>query len=316
MRIRAKIVLVVLPLIITTLLLAGISSYASAANGITRLAREFLDFKATELRKYAEGQWQLLVENGFAGRPEYVAATKQAVAAYARSVSRSATEVTAAFDADGNLVMQTADLTVRPDELDGVKRLVASRTTDLQTDLRLDGEGRVAKGFFFEPFGWYVMITDERDTFYSDVNRITYQTGIILGASSILAIVMLVVFARYLTSPLTRVVVTMRDIITYNDLTERVAGGIPRRDGRAGAHLQHHGGRAREGVQQDQDLRLRRGRGPQARAEDPQHLPDVRAAARDRLGHQEPGAGPASARTGSSRCCSRTSAASRRSPRA
>ncbi len=222
MRIRAKIVLVVLPLIITTLLLAGISSYASAANGITRLAREFLDFKATELRKYAEGQWRLLVENGFAGRQEYVEATKQAVAAYARSVSRSATEVTAAFDAAGNLVMQTADLTVSADELEGVRRVVASRTTDLQTDLRVGGEDRVAKGFFFEPFGWYVMITDERDTFYSDVNRITYQTGVILGVSSILAIVMLVVFARYLTGPLTRVVVTMRDIITYNDLSERV----------------------------------------------------------------------------------------------
>jgi len=222
MRIRSKIVLVVLPLIITTLLLAGISSYASAANGITRLAREFLDFKATELRKYAEGQWRLLVENGFSQRPEYVEATKQAVAAYARSVSRSGTEVTAAFDSAGNLAMQTADLAVSADERDAVRRLFAEGSTELQTDFRVGGKERVAKGFPFEPFGWYVLITEERDTFYNDVNRITYQTGAILGVSSILAIVMLVVFARYLTSPLTRVVTTMRGIITYNDLSERV----------------------------------------------------------------------------------------------
>jgi adenylate cyclase len=222
MKIRAKIVLVVLPLIITTLLLAGISSYASAANGITRIAREFLDFKASELRKYADGQWRLLVDNGFSTRPEYVEATKQAVEAYARSVSRSATEVTAAFDAEGRVVMKTRDLVLSPDETAAVRKLAGERRSDLLTDFRADGRERVAKGFYFDPFGWYILITEERDTYYSDVNRITYQTGIILGASSVLAVLLLVVFARYLTSPLTRVVTTMRDIITYNDLSERV----------------------------------------------------------------------------------------------
>ena len=222
MRIRSKIVLVVLPLIITTLLLAGISSYFSATNGITRVAREFLDFKATELRKYADGQWRLLVENGFSDRPEYVAATKEAVAAYARSVSRSATEVTAAFDPDGDLVMKTADLVVADGEREAVRRMVSARSTDLQTDVRLGGRDRVAKGFFFEPFAWYILITEERDTFYRDVYRITYQTLAILGASSVVAILMLVLFARYLTGPLTRVVITMRNIITSYDLSARV----------------------------------------------------------------------------------------------
>ncbi len=222
MRIRSKIVLVVLPLIITTLLLAGISSYFSAANGITRVAREFLDFKATELRKYAEGQWRLLVDNGFSERPEYVAATKDAVTAYARSVSRSATEVTAAFDVNGNLLMSTADLAVTADERERVRALALARNTDLQTDVRLGGSDRVAKGFFFDPFAWYLLITEERDTFYRDVYRITTQTLAILGVSSVVAILMLVAFARYLTGPLTRVVVTMRDIITSYDLSARV----------------------------------------------------------------------------------------------
>jgi hypothetical protein len=98
-----------------------------------------------------------------------VAATKEAVEAYARSVSRSATEVTAAFDADGSLVMSTAELAVEPAERDALRRMVAARTTDLQTDVRVGGRDRVAKGFFFDPFGWYLLITEERDTFYREV---------------------------------------------------------------------------------------------------------------------------------------------------
>ena len=79
MSIRAKIILIVLPLILTTLLLTGISSYFSATAGITQIATEFLGFKAAELEKYATSQWSLLVENNFTDRPDYVAATQKAV---------------------------------------------------------------------------------------------------------------------------------------------------------------------------------------------------------------------------------------------
>ena len=86
MSIRLKIILIVLPLIFTTLLLTGISSYFSATNGITHIAKEFLGFKATELEKYAASQWSLLVENNFTERPDYVIATKKAVEDYARGI--------------------------------------------------------------------------------------------------------------------------------------------------------------------------------------------------------------------------------------
>jgi hypothetical protein len=62
MSIRLKIVLVVIPLVIATLLLTGISSYFSASSGITRIAKDFLGFKAQELRNNAESQWGLLVD--------------------------------------------------------------------------------------------------------------------------------------------------------------------------------------------------------------------------------------------------------------
>ncbi|MGA2477473.1 MAG: adenylate/guanylate cyclase domain-containing protein, partial [Spirochaetia bacterium] len=74
MSIRLKIVLIVVPLIVATLLLTGISSYFAATAGISRIAKDFLGFKAQELQKQAESQWGLLVSNKLTDRPEMVAA--------------------------------------------------------------------------------------------------------------------------------------------------------------------------------------------------------------------------------------------------
>ena len=60
----------------------------AARNGITRVATNFLMFKAEELRNYAETQWKLLEDNQLAGNPEFVAVSKTAVESFARSLLR------------------------------------------------------------------------------------------------------------------------------------------------------------------------------------------------------------------------------------
>jgi adenylate cyclase len=221
MSIRLKIVLIVLPLIITTLLLTGASSFFSATNAITGIATEFLGFKAAELQKYAESQWLLLVENNMTERPAMVEATQAAIESYANSIIRSITEVIFALDDDLDIAMQTGDLTIEEDERAALRRIVESRTGDLITP-RISGKERVAKGFYFEPFGWYMVVSEQRDTFYSRVNQITQRTGIILIVAIILGVVMVLIFAGYLTNPLTRVVQAMEKIISTNDMSSRV----------------------------------------------------------------------------------------------
>lgn len=221
MSIRVKIVLIVLPLIITTLLLTGASSFFSATNAITGIAKEFLGFKAAEFQKYAESQWLLLVENNMTERPSMVAATQAAIESYADSIVRSATEVIFALDSQLEVVMQTVELTVEEGEREALQQIVESRTADLITP-RISGVERVAKGFYFEPFDWYILVSEQRDTFYSQVNQITQRTGIILVAAIILGVIMVLVFAGYLTNPLTRVAQAMEKIISTNDLSNRV----------------------------------------------------------------------------------------------
>ena len=221
MRIRAKIISIVLPLIVVTLTLAGFSAYFASASGISEIARNFLGFKAEELEKYTENQWKLLVDNNFTGRSDMVEATKSGVEAFAYSIIRSNTELILAFNIDGKVEMQTGDIEISSIELRQIRLLINEQSIDLQ-EITLGSKERVGKGYWFEPFGWYVLVTEERDTFYSSVNRITTQTIGITVVGVLVAIIMLAWLAHFLTKPLNNVVNAMKDIIADNDLSQRV----------------------------------------------------------------------------------------------
>ncbi len=221
MSIRLKIILVVVPLVLAALALAGVSSYFSASGGITAIGREFLGFKSEELRNNAESQWSLLVENGFTTRPEMVAATKSAVESYARSLVRSRTEIIFAVGPDGSVAMASAPVRPSPAESARLAELAAAKSTGLLS-LSVAGRERVAKGFWFEPFQWYVLATEERASFYGSVDQIAWRTAIIVAVAIAAAVVLVLLFASYLTRPITRVVRTMESIISTNDLSQRV----------------------------------------------------------------------------------------------
>jgi hypothetical protein len=196
MSIRLKIILVVLPLIIVTLLLAGVTSYFSATNGITRVAKEFMDFKAYELEKYAYSQWDLLVENNLTDRPEMVLATQQGVESFARSIIRSDTEIILAVDEKGVVQMATSPIEIKPEEISFIKQAAQERKTQLLTPV-LGGVERVARGFYFEPFRWYFLVTEEKSAYYRDVNKITQQTIYLLAGASIAAVLLLWILPRF-----------------------------------------------------------------------------------------------------------------------
>ncbi len=216
--IRVKIVLVVLPILLVAIVLAGMSSYFVAARAVTRVATEFLDFKASELEKYAESQWNLLVENGVADRPDMVAAAKAGVESFAVSILRSPTELILGVGTDGALAFRTSAVDISPEEA----FRASERTGRGFFTLTLGGTDRVASGFPFGPFGWYVLVTEDRAAFYGDVETITRTTLGILAASLLVAAILLLLFVRYLTGPLTVVAEAMRRIIDSGDMSERV----------------------------------------------------------------------------------------------
>jgi len=221
MSIRAKIVLIVLPLIIAPLLVTGYVSSLSARNGITRVATSLLRFKQEELLSYASSQWSLLVSNNLVGNEEFVEASKDAVQSFARNMVRSATELILAVDAGGNVVMATGEIELTAAETESLQALLAEEAFGWQ-QLALGGSERVAQVAPFEAFGWNILVTEQREAFYQTINQMYLQTGIILSVSSALAVALLLVFSYLLTQPLKNVVGAMRDIISTSDLSKRV----------------------------------------------------------------------------------------------
>jgi adenylate cyclase len=221
MSIKFKIIFIVLPLLIATLLLTGISSYFLARTGITRVANDFLGFKTEELKKNAEYQWNILLENNLTNQSVFIEGAKAGILSFAKSLIKRPTELILAFDDNANLVLETNPIEIRENEKIKLKQLVKNQETKLVEPV-LNGISRVSTGFYFQPFKWYFLVTEQKDIFYQEVNWMTSQSLIILGASLLVALILLWIFAVYLTRPLIKVVATMKDIIKYNDLSERV----------------------------------------------------------------------------------------------
>ncbi|HUX37541.1 MAG TPA: HAMP domain-containing protein, partial [Rectinemataceae bacterium] len=221
MSIRSKIILIVLPLLIASVVLSGMSSYFVAASSMTRVTTELLEFKSSELQKYADGQWQLLVQNGVAGREDMVVAAQAAIGAFAGSILRSPTEEIIAIDGTGKVAMRAGG----SDPLDAEKPALASIVTGGGSSfgrVHIGGVERVAAWFPFSPFSWSIFVTEERSVFYGAVEGILRTSLAILGASAAVAVVVLLLLAGYLTRPLEKVSAAMRRIIESNDLSSRV----------------------------------------------------------------------------------------------
>jgi len=221
-RIRTKIIWIVLPLLFATLLITGIISSESARSGITRIAVSALGFKAQQLNKYMESQWDLLVTNKLSTNPDYITVAKNAVQSYANTIIGSPTELIFAVDSQGAVQMSTSPVRMSASEQRHVAELYKNNYIGW-VDLMVGAKERVGQTFFFTPFGWYVFVTNEKAIFFQEVTNITIQSIVVLLVSAVLSLVLLIIFSLYLTRPITTVVGAMRNIITYNDLSSRVA---------------------------------------------------------------------------------------------
>jgi adenylate cyclase len=221
MSIRLKIILVVMPLIMAAVVLAGMSSYFVAASAVTKIATESLAFKASEIENYANVQWNLLVENGFVGRADMTAAAQAAVESFARSVLRDETESIIAVDSSGATRMRAGAAVPLPSEQGALAALFASGERGFET-FSLGGAKRVAFCFPFRPFGWTILVTEERGVFYGAVETIARTSLGILVAATLLSVLLVLILARFMTRPLEALTAAMQRIIDESDLAQRV----------------------------------------------------------------------------------------------
>lgn len=224
MKIRTKIIAVVIPILFVTLGISGLWAYLSATSGITKIALDLLVNKVEVLEKEADKQWSYVEDLNYKENPEYVEVTKAGITLFAINMIKSKTEITElifAFDKNINITMKTGEIILSNDEKTSLSELFSSQSKELQ-EFSIAGIERVGMGFYFEPFDWYYIVTEEKKTFYQDVERITWQTGILLLSSCALAFIVLFFIINSLIKPLIVLRDTMREIISSGNLDKRV----------------------------------------------------------------------------------------------
>ncbi|MBI9106510.1 MAG: HAMP domain-containing protein [Spirochaetales bacterium] len=221
MKIRARLILIVLPLLVASVLITGIFASYSARSGMTRLAMSSLGFKSEEMEKYMNNQWTLLVDNGFGDKPEYVEVAKSAVLSYAFTLIRSDSELVFAVDKTGEVVMKTSDFEISAEETEALVEYLSPDEVGWVSFVLSDAD-RVGQLFYFPAFEWWVFLTEDSSNFYREVTEMLNQNYIILGASIAVSLILLLVLASYVTGPLTRVSSAMQGIIKDNDLSRQV----------------------------------------------------------------------------------------------
>ena len=224
MRIRTKLIIVMLPLTVLSMLVIGTSSALSARSGITRVAIEFLAFKAEQLESYAGEQWDLLVNNGLEDREDLRAVSRQSVVSRAIEMIRSQGELIMALEADSSIAFSTRPIgreQLRPDEWHHLQTLAREEYRGW-VELTIRDEPRVGYAFAFPPFDWEVLVTEASETFYATVSEIIRRSIVITLLVVAAASTALIVLSNVLTRPLGNMVGMLQHIIDRGDLTTRV----------------------------------------------------------------------------------------------
>ena len=221
MKIRAKMIIMVLPLIVTPLVVSAIIATFSARNSITTVATRFLQFKAEGIVDYADGQISLLAQSGLEENPAYIDAAKSAIQSFAVNSIRGETELIFALTKEGEVDISTTPLDLAEQDRRSLLSLTRNGSEGWNT-IELAGTVRIIHLAEIPTLDWHLFVTDEWDTFYSATNRIVLQMGVILAISLALSVTLLVAFALYFTRPIRGMVSTMNSIIQTRDLSGRV----------------------------------------------------------------------------------------------
>lgn len=219
MKISSKVLLVVLPLLIFPSILIGLTSYISAKNGITKVAKEFLSYKVAELYKYCIRQEGILIDTGLALVGDYRELAQRSAEEYAKLIKLSETGYFMAFNSDGKVIFPSEKL----DSVAGYNFFseIKSKKTGL-INFNLEEKNRVGYFIYFQPWDWYLLLSENEDVFFQDANNIRTQVVYTICLTLIFAIGFILLFIKKLTNPIKNVVRTMKDIMTSNDLSKRV----------------------------------------------------------------------------------------------
>lgn len=214
MSIRSKLLIIFLSILLTSLFVSGVLSVYAARSGLTSVAARLLGFKAEELKKYMDNQWQLLEGNDLVGRPGYVEAYRESMRSFATTLVRTEDELILALAPSDEIVFSTSEVDLRDFDFDPATGWI---------EVSVAGTPRVGYSFYFGPLSWRVLVTDSADSFYESVNAIVSRGAAVFGVTLLLATIIVIVTARLIANPLVVLSRAMHLVVETGNLNARVA---------------------------------------------------------------------------------------------
>ena len=193
MKIRSKVLLVVLPLLIFPAFLIGYTGFISAKNGITKVTKEFLSYKITEMYKFCSRQEDILVETGLADEGDYREIAKRSAAEYAEIIRLSETGYFMATNSSGRVIFPE-DIGSDISDQDFFENF--SKDAGGLITFNFNGENRIGFYLYFEPWDWFILLSERSDVFYENANNIRKQVVYTIAATVIFAVGIILFFVK------------------------------------------------------------------------------------------------------------------------
>lgn len=217
--IRYKILIIVIPLLMGSMIILTIISIGFSRNGINKIAKEFLGYKINEIIQKCNNDIQDVKELGRYD-DEMIAVIKRGIEQYSQSITKENIESVVAIDSKGIIRMSTDPFLKVDDEADFFHELQYSENNWIT--FKVKNFKKVGFYKYFKEWDWYFLLSAYSNLFYKDANQITVYSIIILAVSILIMIFLLFIFINYILMPLKNIVSAMTDIIKLNDLSSRV----------------------------------------------------------------------------------------------
>lgn len=218
--IKYKILLIVIPILMVSMIFLTIVSVGFARAGITKLATEFLGYKINEIVQKAANEVENLKESEFKDNSLFVEEVKKGIEAYAESITKKDIESFIAVDLKGIIRLSTDSFLKVGTEIDFFNLFQVKESNWIK--FKVKGIPKVGFYKYFPEWEYYFLLSVYTSMFYRDANNLFNNSLLILIISIIIMVILLFLFISYILNPLNTVVSIMKDIIKLNDLSNRV----------------------------------------------------------------------------------------------
>ncbi len=220
--IRYKILIIVIPLIMVSMILLTTIAVGFARSGINKVAKEFLGYKINQITQKADSELKNVEELDVSllKDPVYVNSIKQSVRDYCISITKKDIESVIAIDSRGIVQMSTDDFIKTGQEADFFYEIKSNAKGWI--GFKVNNLDKVGYYIYFPPWDWYILLSVYSKNFYRDANQIFNNSIMILIISIIIAVILMFLFINLIFGPLKTIIRAMNDIIRLNDMSKRV----------------------------------------------------------------------------------------------